>query len=317
MEEALKWILVVCFGYLGFRNARFGRIECHQSVCAYAREFLLNAMEIVESHGFSAVHGIVDSLWIQAPQHISDEEFNSHCIQIAEEISAKTRIPLGYDPTGDRYECICFLPTKADPVIGALNRYWGKKINGSFKVRGVELRRHDSPAFIKQFQEEVMNAIGQSPYRKNADRLMHSTIIPVLVKYYDYLESGKATPEELAINIHVTRHFNEYKVQNYQAIAAAYLERSGAGVSPGQGVSFIITNDKAENPQERVLPLALYEYTNRSYDVGKYKELLVRAVTNLLPFEVPQSVKKKLTVFSVQEYRNHPRVQRSLSSYMA
>ncbi len=34
MEGALKWILVVCFGYLGFRNARFGRIEAHQTVCA-------------------------------------------------------------------------------------------------------------------------------------------------------------------------------------------------------------------------------------------------------------------------------------------
>ena len=132
--------LVVCFGYFGFRNARFGRIECHQSVCAYAREFLLNAMEVVEAHGFSEVHGIVDCLWVQAPATVSDEAFDQHCIQIAQEISDKTQIPLGYDPAGDRYETICFLPTKADPVIGALNRYWGKRVTGGFKIRGLELR---------------------------------------------------------------------------------------------------------------------------------------------------------------------------------
>ncbi|MGH8596576.1 MAG: DNA polymerase domain-containing protein, partial [Gammaproteobacteria bacterium] len=28
---ALKWLLVCCFGYLGYRNARFGRIEAHES----------------------------------------------------------------------------------------------------------------------------------------------------------------------------------------------------------------------------------------------------------------------------------------------
>jgi DNA polymerase-2 len=29
-QSALKWLLVCCFGYLGYRNARFGRIEAHE-----------------------------------------------------------------------------------------------------------------------------------------------------------------------------------------------------------------------------------------------------------------------------------------------
>jgi len=35
---ALKWILVACFGYQGFSNAKFGRIECHEAINAFARE---------------------------------------------------------------------------------------------------------------------------------------------------------------------------------------------------------------------------------------------------------------------------------------
>ena len=38
-QNILKW-LVTCFGYTGYRNARFGRIECHESICAWAREIL-------------------------------------------------------------------------------------------------------------------------------------------------------------------------------------------------------------------------------------------------------------------------------------
>ena len=40
---ALNWILVACFGYQGFSNAKFGRIKCHEAINAFAREILLTA----------------------------------------------------------------------------------------------------------------------------------------------------------------------------------------------------------------------------------------------------------------------------------
>ena len=40
-QTALKWMLVTCFGYLGYKNARFGRIEAHEAVTAYGRDKLL------------------------------------------------------------------------------------------------------------------------------------------------------------------------------------------------------------------------------------------------------------------------------------
>jgi DNA polymerase family B len=45
-QSALKWIGVTSFGYLGYRNARFGRIESHEAVTAFGREKLLTAKEI-------------------------------------------------------------------------------------------------------------------------------------------------------------------------------------------------------------------------------------------------------------------------------
>ena len=38
---AHKWLLVTCFGYLGYKNARFGRIEAHEAVTGCGREALL------------------------------------------------------------------------------------------------------------------------------------------------------------------------------------------------------------------------------------------------------------------------------------
>ncbi|HEY6327819.1 MAG TPA: DNA polymerase domain-containing protein, partial [Blastocatellia bacterium] len=64
-QRAIKWMLVSCFGYLGYKNARFGRIEAHEAVTAFGREKLLEAKEIAETSGFPVLHAITDSLWLK------------------------------------------------------------------------------------------------------------------------------------------------------------------------------------------------------------------------------------------------------------
>ncbi len=61
-QTALKWMLVTCFGYLGYKNARFGKIEAHESVNAFSRDALLTAKEVAERAGFRLLHAIVDAL---------------------------------------------------------------------------------------------------------------------------------------------------------------------------------------------------------------------------------------------------------------
>ncbi len=68
-QNALKWMLVTCFGYLGYKNARFGRIEAHEAVTAFGRDKLLTAKERCEAAGFKILHGLTDCLWIQKPRN--------------------------------------------------------------------------------------------------------------------------------------------------------------------------------------------------------------------------------------------------------
>ena len=311
MQEALKWILVVCFGYLGFRNARFGRIEAHQTVCAYSRRFLLDAWQIVEKHGLNVIHGIVDSLYVQAPPTMSIETFHEKCDNICQEIIQKTQIPITYDPKTDFFDIMCFLPTKANPEIGALNRYWGIKPEGKMKIRGVEIRRHDSPPLIKEFQTSLIQEIyaksrkihqislksQKTPSESSFDlyknqelkELYHKVMIPHLQKYYSLLESSNISPKSLAITIRLTRHVENYKVNNYQKSAAELLQRRGIYVGPGEKVSFIIVNDAAPNHLDRVIPLEFYSGSGQSFDLKKYRELLARALVNLFPSAIPSS----------------------------
>jgi DNA polymerase I len=76
-SAALKWILVACFGYQGFSNAKFGRIECHEAINAFAREILLTAKQRLEAGEWRVVHGIVDSIWVTPDPDVSDDERES------------------------------------------------------------------------------------------------------------------------------------------------------------------------------------------------------------------------------------------------
>jgi DNA polymerase-2 len=64
-RDVLKWLLVCCFGYTGYKNARFGKIEAHEAINALAREKLLVAKEAAEQRGFRVLHALVDSIYVQ------------------------------------------------------------------------------------------------------------------------------------------------------------------------------------------------------------------------------------------------------------
>jgi len=64
IDSILKWMLVTCFGYTGYRNAKFGQIQIHERITDISRELLLQIKELAENMGFEVLHGIVDCLWV-------------------------------------------------------------------------------------------------------------------------------------------------------------------------------------------------------------------------------------------------------------
>ncbi len=160
---SLKWILVCCFGYLSYRNAKFGKIDSHIAVCGYARRVLLDAMHIAENRGFRALHGIVDSLWITKPK-----AEQRHYEEIMAEIQNETRFRLAMEGI---YKWIVFLPSKTYPANQVANRYFGAFKDGTLKVRGIEYRRHDAPLYFKKCQEEILNETGKVRQCRGTQRM--------------------------------------------------------------------------------------------------------------------------------------------------
>jgi len=283
-QKALKWILVVSFGYLGFRNAKFGRVESHMAVTAFSREFLLKAAEIAsEKYKFDVLHGIVDSLWVQKDKDTDEKVFENYC----EDVKRVTRIPMNYE---GNYKWIIFLPTQANANIPTLNHYWGVYKDGSTKIRGLEVRRRDAPIFVKKAQQEMIDYFGKhAANKKEFWRLIPRVKKKILGKYIQKIIDNDYDPRELLVSTRITRYFDQYKNKSArQAIAAKQLYELGVRAHPGQSVKYLITDAKSEIRSNRVLIGQLVTESSRG-DKNEYIKLLKRAFRNMLPNFIEKS----------------------------
>jgi DNA polymerase elongation subunit (family B) len=273
-QAALKWILVTCFGYLGYRNAKFGTVDGHMGVCAFGREALLKAAHTAEDCGFEVIHGIVDSLWLKKPD-ATLEEYNALC----KKITAEVGVPITFE---GRYKWIAFLPSKTHPRIGVLNRYYGVMENGKIKVRGLEVRRRDTPHFVFEAQTEMIKTLATA---NNTTELREKIpeALAVVKAYRQKLLDGEVSIWDLVVTKRMSKSPSRYLQHVSQVIAAEQLMKEGAEVHAGNNVRFLFTHAEDKRHERRVRAAQLIE-KGVNPDAKKYLLLLYSSAANILSF---------------------------------
>ncbi|OGP65308.1 MAG: hypothetical protein A2169_02350 [Deltaproteobacteria bacterium RBG_13_47_9] len=271
-QMALKWMLVTSFGYLGYRNARFGRIEAHEAVTAFGREKLLQAKEICEEEGFGLLHAITDSLWIRK-KGLKEGEI----LELCKKISEATGITMALEGI---YRWMVFLPSKGNPESPVANRYFGLFRSGKIKARGLAFRRSDTPPLIQEAQVRMLDVLAEA---KNLDdyRLKIPKILDLLLEYSLKLKDGRTKQEDLAIGKRISQEPNAYKIDSLSALAAQQLEDVGIPIHPGEKVRYVIKDALSKDKAKRVSAFPLVG-PDDTYDVKKYLEMLVKATEEIL-----------------------------------
>ncbi len=260
--SALKWLLVTCFGYLGYKNARFGRIEAHQAVTAYGREALLRAKEAAEDLGFEVIQLYVDGLWVSRPEGATRENVEPLLLEIQD----RTGLPIALDGI---YRWVVFVGSRQNKDRPVANRYFGVFQDGSIKVRGIDARRRDSAPFVSAAQMHLLELLAAKPMPEEA-----------LPETFDYLadrlrdlREGRVPLPDLIVRLQLSRKLEAYRTASPAARAALQLKMVGKEVRPGQRVALIYTRDEA-----RVFAWDLPQKLNpRTVDVDRYQKLLLRA----------------------------------------
>ncbi|SFC70083.1 DNA polymerase I [Halobiforma haloterrestris] len=263
---ALKWILVACFGYQGFSNAKFGRIECHEAINAYAREILLTAKRRLEAGGWRVVHGIVDSIWVTPDPDVDDTE-RTDLETLATAVTEAVDVRLEHEA---HYDWVAFVPQR-ESAAGALTKYFGRVAGeDEFKIRGIEARQRSTPEFIADVQRECLERfdVTRSP----------EAVLVCLEDALERLHAGTVPTDRLVERNRVSKPLEGY-TQNTRNVAALKRTREqDIAVHPGQTIEYVVVDDE-KTSRERV---ALAHEAVESYDPSYYETQLVRAVESVL-----------------------------------
>ncbi|NTV27754.1 MAG: DNA polymerase I, partial [Methanothrix sp.] len=248
LDSILKWMLVTCFGYTGYRNAKFGQIEVHERITAISRELLMQVKEIAEGMDLEVLHGIVDCLWVRGGDTESFKEVVEKDIGILTEM--------------DFYNWIVFLPM-ADGC-GAYNRYFGRLSSGKVKIRGVMARRGDTPQYVSKMQQELFELLAGTISREEICQV-EPQAQQIRKKYLAGLKD--ADVREMVIHRRVGKL--SYSRRCIEASAVQAHEKLGLHLAAGMEMGYVVVDagrwevDAEENASE--------------YDVAHYAKLLEKA----------------------------------------
>ena len=131
------------------------------------------------------------------------------------------------------YNWIAFLPSKVCSKVPVPNRYFGRFLNGTIKVRGLEVRRSDTPGFVRNAQRAMLATLSQArTYEECTARVPE--LLDDLKAKVDELRSGSVPLAELAITKQLFQEPGQYKTDTLLSEAVKDLASRGVRLSPGE-----------------------------------------------------------------------------------
>ena len=250
-QRTLKTILVTCFGYLGFSNFVFSRVECKESVMAFGREILRKSKLIAEKRDLKVIYGIVDSLFVRGEV----SEFSNYL----EEVTEKLGIELENDGIFDK---IVFPPQDPEKKHGVANKYFGILEDGELEGRGVVFRQSQAPKAIKEVQKEIIRSFMENYSVKETVRVSRRLL--------DKIKFNSSERENFTFLTRLRKPLDSYKREPPHVKAAKRSERE---FSPGSFVKYVYTEKG---------PVVLEESYGEPLKMNKYEEWFVKALSEVL-----------------------------------
>jgi DNA polymerase elongation subunit (family B) len=273
-QLALKMILVCLYGTSGCCWNRFGNVLCFEEINRRSRQTLVKTKDIVLKRGFDVVYADTDSIFVKK-EGTTKREYE----KLATRISQRVDLPIALD---HHYKFLLLLPLEADPSgqMEAQKRYFGLLMNGELLARGIEIRRHDCPRFIKAFQIQLIKTLLDVETAEDVGQMGYRKALSYVSKTIDKLIDKKVPIDELVISKVLRKSLSEYKLMPPHVSAAINLAHVGKTVKKGDLIEFVVVNARHHVPLRRVAPFEIYN--SSFYDCQKYREMVLDAAETVL-----------------------------------
>jgi DNA polymerase-2 len=170
-----------------------------------------------------------------------------------------------------------------DERVPVANRYFGVFQDGSLKVRGIEVRRRDTPPWVAETQNKMLMRLSHAATVNELPSCL-TEAFDVFRAALSQLRAGKVPLEKLVITGRVSHELESYRSPTPAARAAMQiLKQTGKHSRPGQKVRFLFTLGE-DGVRAWELPGKI---DPDEIDRVKYTEMLARAAASVFhPFGI-------------------------------
>ncbi|MGA9842668.1 MAG: DNA polymerase domain-containing protein, partial [Nitrososphaeraceae archaeon] len=271
--NSLKNILVCLYGSTGSLWNRFGNVLAFEEINKLSRGVLIKTKDIVQRLGYELVYADTDSVFIKSKTAIDYNE-------VIDTLSKETGLSISIEY---HYKFLVLLPLEADEKIEVLKHYFGITFDNELVIRGIEIRRHDVPNFIKQFQTQLLCTLFDCKDSSEMLSKGYENALLLVTQTIDTIMTGEGLDDkDLVISKLLRQDIEKYKSLFPHVSAAIQLSRHPL---KGDTIQYIYTDSQHNNPLCRVAPIEnILSESLPPYDKEKYREMVLDAAETVLGF---------------------------------
>ena len=270
--DVLKQILVCVYGTSGSIWNKYSNVQVFEEINKLAREILLKTKDIVQRAGFELIYADTDAVFLKKKE-ATRRDFE----KIMDELISETGLQMTLE---FHYKYLVLLYIEADEKMEARKHYYGLTHDDKLITRGIDTRRHDSPAFIKQFQTTLLSKLLSCNNYEEVLTTGYQNALLYITQSIDKLMNGEVQITDLVISKLLRQNIEKYRSLFPHVVAAIRLNVSGVVTNRGDTIQYVHSNSHHTDPLQRITPARLIASEN--YDKEKYLEMLLDSAEAVL-----------------------------------
>ena len=237
-----------------------------------SREVLIKTKDVVQGLCNDLVYADTDSVFIKRTD--STRDYND----AIDKLSIDTGLSISVDYN---YKFLVLLPLEADEKIEILKHYFGITFDNELVVRGIEIRRHDVPAFIKRFQTQLLYTLFDCKDSSEILTKGYENALLLVTQAIDTIMTGEGLDDkDLVISKLLRQNIQKYR-SLFPHVSAAIQSKKYP--LKDDTIQYVYTDSMHNNPLYRVIPIEDLK-SLPPYDKEKYKEMILDAAETVLGF---------------------------------
>jgi DNA polymerase elongation subunit (family B) len=164
---------------------------------------LIKTKDIVQALGYELVYADTDSVFLKKIG-ASLEDFES----VIDALRRETGLPISLE---NHYKFLMLLPLEADEKMEALKHYFGITHSNELIARGIEIRRHDAPNFIREFQTELLYTLFNCKDSAEVLSIGYENALLLVTSTIDKIMTGEIQIKDLVVSKMLRQDLTKYR----------------------------------------------------------------------------------------------------------